>query len=193
MKAQEAHETIEEAFEGNHNKRVAILIAVIAATLAIAEMGGGQAKQDALNFNIEASNLWSFFQAKTIRQTVLRTAAETAEIEATAAAPAKAAAIAKQLDAWKTTVARYESEPGTGEGRKELTARAKAAEVRRDRALAADHDFELASGTLQLGIVLSSAAIITGVIWLAYAAVGLGLIGVVFVGVGLLAPTLLPF
>lgn len=193
MKASEAHEAIEESLEGHRNKRVAILIAVLAAMLAIAEMGGGQAKQDSLNANIEASNLWSFFQAKTIRQTVLRTASETAEVDAATAAPAKADALAKRLAAWKATIARYESEPDTGEGRKELMTRAKAAEAQRDRALAADGKFEIASGALQLGIVLASAAVITGALWLAFTALGLGLVGAAFIGLGLLAPTLLHF
>lgn len=190
MKASEAREAIEESLEGYRNKRVAILIAVLAALLAIAEMAGGQAKQDSLNANIEASNLWSFFQAKTIRQTVLRTAAETAEVDAAAAAPARADAIARRLGAWRATIARYESEPDTGEGRKELMARARAAEAHRDRALAADGKFDIASGSLQLGIVLASAAVITGALWLAFTALGLGLVGVAFIGLGLLAPTL---
>ncbi|NDA67573.1 MAG: DUF4337 family protein, partial [Verrucomicrobia bacterium] len=125
MKAHEAHETIEETLEGHRNKRVAILIAILAAMLALAETGGGQSKQDALNANIEASNLWAFFQAKTIRQTVLRTAAEALEIEAPTLG-AQGEAAAKRMDAWKATIQRYESEPETGEGRRELMSRAKA-------------------------------------------------------------------
>src|SRR5919109_73545 len=65
------------------NKRVALLIAVLALILAFAETLGKGAQTGALAYNIEASNLWAFFQAKTIRQTVLRTAAE--EIEQLAA------------------------------------------------------------------------------------------------------------
>jgi hypothetical protein len=192
MKASEAHEHIEETFEGYRNRRVAILIAVLAAMLALAEMGGGQAKQDSLNFNIEASNLWSFFQAKTIRQTMLRTTAELAEL-LPAVPTERTEAFSKRLEAWKATVARYESEPDTGEGRRELMARAKAAEAQRDRALAADHVFELASGALQLGIVLASAAVITGALWLAFTAAGLGVVGAAFIVIGWTAPTLIHF
>jgi hypothetical protein len=191
MKASEAHEHIEETLEGYRNRRVAILIAVLAAMLALAEMGGGQAKQDSLNANIEASNLWSFFQAKTIRQTMLRTSAELVEL--LPAAADRTEAFAKRLEAWKSTVARYESEPDTGEGRRELMARAKAAEAQRDHALAADHVFELASGALQLGIVLASAAVITGALWLAFTAAGLGVVGAAFIVIGWTAPTLIHF
>ncbi len=193
MKAREAHETIDETLEGHRNKRVAILIAILAAMLAIAETGGSQSKQDSLNANLEASNLWAFFQAKTIRQTVLRTAAEGLEIEAPALPPGQADAAAKRLGAWKATAARYESEPETGEGRRELMARAKSAEARRDRSLAADHTFEIASGALQIGIVLASAAVITGAMWLAFTAIGLGLLGAGFIGLGAFAPTLVHF
>lgn len=193
MKAREAHETIDETLEGHRNKRVAILIAILAAMLALAETGGSQAKQDALNANIEASNLWAFFQAKTIRQTVLRTASESLEIEMRTLASAQVEAATKRMDAWKATAQRYESEPETGEGRRELMGRAKAMEAKRDRALAADHVFEIASGALQIGIVLASAAVITGAIWLAFTAIGLGLIGAAFVTLGFIAPTAVHF
>lgn len=189
IKAREAHETIDGTLEGHRNKRVAILIAILAAMLALAETGGSQSKQDALNANIEASNLWAFFQAKTIRQTVLRTATELLEIEMPTMASSQTDAAKKRMDAWKATAQRYESEPETGEGRRELMSRAKAIEARRDRALAADHVFEIASGALQIGIVLASAAVITGAIWLAFTAIGLGLVGAAFVALGFFAPT----
>ena len=63
------------------NKRIALLVAILAALLAVSEMGGKSSQTNALASHIDASNLWSFFQSKTIRQTTLRTAAE--EVEAT--------------------------------------------------------------------------------------------------------------
>ena len=58
------------------NKKIALLVAVLAALLAISETGGKSSQTNALASHIDASNLWSFFQAKTIRQTTMRTAAE---------------------------------------------------------------------------------------------------------------------
>ena len=58
------------------NKRIALLVAVLAAFLAISEMGGKSSQTNALTSQVEASNLWNFFQAKTIRQTIVRTAAD---------------------------------------------------------------------------------------------------------------------
>src|SRR5438270_13189958 len=99
------------------NKGIALLISVLALVLAFSETLGKSAQTAALSLNIEASNLWAFFQAKTIRQTVLRTAAEQSAIAASSE-QAK-----KQMEAWKKTAERYQSEPETGEGRNELAAR----------------------------------------------------------------------
>jgi hypothetical protein len=168
------------------NKKVALLIAVLALVLAFAETLGKAAQTSALAFHIESSNLWSFFQAKTIRQTTIRTAAEEMEAQYGDKAPE---AVRKQVDAWKKTAERYQSEPETNEGRKELMARAKEGEAKRDRAAAAYHHYELASAAVQIAIVLASAQIITGVaalLWIAYA---LGGIGVAFSLIGLFWPT----
>jgi hypothetical protein len=130
--------------------------------------------------------LWSFFQAKTIRQTTMRTAAEQLEAQYGDKAPAP---VAKQVENWKKTAERYQSEPETGEGRKELAARAKDTEKKRDRALAAYHQYELASAAVQIAIVLASAEIITGVAALLWISAGLGLVGVAFCLIGFFAPT----
>ena len=64
-----------------------------------------------------------------------------------------------------------------------------AAEEKRDRSLAAYHHYEVASAAVQIAIVLASAAIITGVMALAWIGGGLGLVAVAFSLIGLLAPT----
>jgi hypothetical protein len=174
------------------NKKIALLIAILAAFLAVSETLGKSAQTEALSRNIEASNLWAFFQAKTIRLTTLRTAAESLEVDAAlAATPEARAVIEKRVASWKKTADRYDSEPDTQEGRKELAARAKDAEKKRDRALAAYHQYEVASGALQIAIVLASANVITGAVFLMWGALGLGAIGVIFSMIGLLAPTAL--
>ena len=63
------------------NKKIALLISVLALVLAFSETLAKGAQTAALSDNIEASNLWTFFQAKTIRSTTLRTAVETLELE----------------------------------------------------------------------------------------------------------------
>jgi hypothetical protein len=170
---------------GDHggNKRVALLISVLALVLAFSETLGKSAQTLALAYNIEASNLWAFFQAKTIRQTVLRTAAEQTEVYGADADGQK------QVKKWKDTAQRYQSEPETGEGRDQLAARAKEAEKKRDTSMAAYHHYELASAAVQIAIVLASASIIAEIIALAWIAVGLGVLGVVFCVIGFFFPT----
>src|SRR5437868_9640330 len=108
------------------NKGVALLISVLALVLAFSETLGKSAQTTALNANIEAANLWAFFQAKTIRQTVLRTAAEGLELSPSNESNKK------QIAKWKETVQRYQNEPDTGEGRDQLVARVKDVEKKRD-------------------------------------------------------------
>ena len=119
----EAHEEMEHAEHAEHashsNRRIALVIAVLALFLAFSETLGKSAQTAALSENIEVSDLWAFFQAKTIRQTVLRTAAEFKQIELASLNDAAAkAAMTKQIDDWKKTVDRYESDPESKEGRK---------------------------------------------------------------------------
>jgi hypothetical protein len=189
----EAHEQVEQAEHIEHaagaNKKIALVIAVMALLLAFSETLGKSAQTAALSENIEASDLWNFFQAKTIRQTVLRTAGEFKTIELAAITdPATKAAMEKQIAEWQKTAARYRSEPETKEGTTELSERAKDAEHERDTLLARYHNYELASAAFQIGIVLCSAAVITGMVVLAWLAGGIAVIGIGFMGLGLLAP-----
>jgi hypothetical protein len=188
-----AHEHAERAEHVEHmagsNKRIALLIAVIALFLAFAETLGKSAQTAALSDNVEASNLWAFFQAKTIRITTLRTAVDSRKIDAGAATdPALKDALNKQIERWSSTAARYEDEADPPEGRKQLMARAKEAEHRRDTSLAKYHHYEVASAVFQIGIVLASATVITGMMALTYLAGGLALAGLAFMGIALFAP-----
>lgn len=189
-----AHESMEHAEHAHHasssdNKRIALLIAVIALFLALSETLGKGAQTEALSRNIEASNLWAFFQAKTVRMTTVRTAAEglQTELEKEADAAFKTNAN-KRIEFWQKTAQRYDDEPETNEGRKQLVARAKYAEEKRDTSLAKYHHFEVASAAFQIGIVLASATIITGMVLLSWGALALAAIGIGFTAIGLFAP-----
>ncbi len=175
------------------NKKVALLIAVLALALAFSEMLGKNAEKASMQANIEANNLWAFFQAKTIRRAMAQNLSELVQIDAATADEARKAAIARQVDTWGKLAARLESEPETNEGRRELMARAKAAEKTRDLQNQKNEGFEIASAILQVAIVVASAMIITGIAWLAYAAGGLGIIAICLMAVAQFAPTILPF
>jgi len=193
-----AHEQMEQAEHAEHaahsNKGIALLISVLALFLALSETLGKSAQTEGISFNVEASNLWAFYQAKTIRQTSLVVAADALTVNLpTITDPALKQATTKQIEAWKATAARYESEPKPtgGEGRRELSARAIKAQEERDLALAKYHHFEYASAAFQIGIVLASATIITGLMALAFGAGGLGVVGLIVMCFGLFAPNVL--
>jgi hypothetical protein len=190
-----AHESMEHAEHAEHasgeNKKIALLIAVLALFLAISETLGKGAQTEAISKNVEAANLWAFFQAKSVRRTVVQTAAEQGKLTlGSATDDALKAAVQKQIEDWQKTAARYRSEPETGEGTEQLAAKAKHAEHERDEATAKYHHFELASAAFQIGIVLASATIITGMLALAYVGGVLTLAGIVMTALGLWWPHL---
>jgi Domain of unknown function (DUF4337) len=189
----------------SRNKKIALLIAIIALFLAFSETLGKSAQTAALSFNVEGSNLWAFYQAKTIRQTALQAATEVLKVERLKAEgqpnDAIKTATAERIDNWTKTTARYESEPKEreahkqvnldppyGEGRRELMGLALAAEAKRDTALARYHHYEVASAAFQIGIVLASATVITGMIVLSWLSGALAVVGLAFMAIGLWAP-----
>jgi hypothetical protein len=191
-----AHESMEQADQAkeasNENKKIALLIAVIALCLALSATLGKGAQTESISKNVEASNLWAFFQAKSIRRTVVQTTAEREKLGlSTAGDDASKASAQKQIDDWQKTAARYRSEPETGEGTEQLSERAKHAEEERDLATAKYHHFELGSAAFQIAIVLASAAIITGIMALAWISGILTLAGVAITAFGAFQPHLL--
>ncbi len=192
----EAHEQLEQAEHAEHaahsNRRIALLIAVLALFLSFSETLGKSAQTEAIDANVKSADTWAFFQAKDVRRTVVNAAAdETTLLGASLTDPAAKAAVEKQVEAWRATAARYESDPKTGEGRKELAVRAKAQEEDRDHALAKYHHYEIASAAFQIGIVLCSAAVITGIVALVWFAGLLGAAGLAVMLLGVFAPHLL--
>jgi Domain of unknown function (DUF4337) len=192
----EAHEKLEQVENAEHaggvNKKIALLIAVMALFLSLSEMLGKSANTEAITLNIKVSDTWNFFQAKNIRRTVVLSAAEEMKVETIRVSDNTAkAAMNKQIDEWQKTAARYRSEPETREGTTELAERAMEAEHQRDTALARYHNYEIASAAFQIGIVLCSAAVITGMFLLAWVAGGVAVLGIAFTTLGLFAPHML--
>lgn len=192
----DVHESMERAEEAektaSEDKKIALLIAILALFLSFSETLGKGAQTEAIDLNVRSADTWAFFQAKDVRRTTLNVAADqTALLTAGVTDQATKDAISKQIDTWRKTAARYESDPKTGEGRKELAARAKAEEEDRDLAMVKYRHYELSSAAFQIGIVLSSATVITGILALAWLAGALGVVGLVLMSFGVFAPHLL--
>ncbi len=188
-----AHENLDHAEHAQHaghsNKKIALLISVLALFLAFSETLGKNAQTTALSDTVTTNDLWAFYQAKHIRGTILRAGAEQMKIEVERATdPAVKARLGKTAKDWLDTAARYDDDPKGGEGRKQIQAKAKTTEHKRDLALARYHQFEVASAAFQIGIVLASAEVITAMAALGWLAGLLGLAGLGFTAVGLWAP-----
>ena len=187
------HENLEHAEHVEHashsNKKIALLISVLALFLAFSETLGKNAQTTALSDTVAANDLWAFYQAKHIRGTILRAGAEHMRIETDRATePAVKTRLAKTADNWIKTATRYDDDPQSGEGRKQLAEKAKQSEEKRELSMARYHHYEVASAAYQIGIVLASAEVITGMIALAYLSGLLGVAGLVFTTIGLWAP-----
>ncbi len=167
--AADAAEAISDAAEQERSendrfrRRAAVAIGVLAMLLAISGLGGGNATKEMLNANIQASDTFAFYQAKNIRQTSNQLAADQLEafllVNPGVSADARTT-IQSQIDTYRATVARYESEPATGEGKQELLVKAQAYEQRRDRAAKQDPNFDYAQALYQISIVLGSVSIV---------------------------------
>jgi len=148
--------------------RAAVVIAVLAVLLAISNLGGDNATKETINNNIKASDTWAFYQAKNIRQTDYRLAAD--QLQATLALHGDSigadaqSSINSLIGRYRDTADRYETEPGTGpcggEGKKELLACATDYEQKRDHAIKQDPNFDYSTALFQIAIVLGSVAIL---------------------------------
>jgi hypothetical protein len=181
MEAAEAAEMMDKDRERDTFKqRAAIAIAFFAMVLAICSLGGSNAGKEALNNNVMASNYFNFFQAKNMRQTAVELAADELELgwlNDPALPEATKQAMRQRLDQYRKTITRYESEPDTREGKKELLGRARDHEVLRDHALKQDPYFDYAEALLQIAIVLISVAIVADLAWLSFMGGAIGIIG----------------
>ncbi len=181
------------------NKKIAIFISLIALLLALAETFAKGAQTNQISYNVEASNLWSFYQAKTIRQTTLNTAADQMEVDISLAqSPATKALLQKRAEEWRKVASRYQSEPmkndkgdDVGEGRTELSKRAIAAAKLRDVYADKYHLFEIASAMFQIALVLTSVYLLTSTAILLWGSGLLCAAGFALSIIGLVAPQLI--
>ena len=126
------------------------VITVLAALLAINTYIASGNSSKVLNNTIKANDTWAFYQAKSIKQTLAEMAYDTAVDK-------KDFAKAEKL---KAKIDRYESEPATGEGKKELSAKARALEAERDEIKKSGPWMTFAGSSFQIAIVLLSASIL---------------------------------
>jgi hypothetical protein len=168
------HETIEE--HAHHSdpwaRGVAVLVSVLAAVLAMTEIGGKAAQTAYLTHHVALSNDWAFYQAKNLRSVVRSSEADLLASLPNAQDPAIQARI-KQAQEYS---ARMRDDPEGGEGMKQLAITAKEQETERDEAAHRYHSYEYAVGALEIAIVLASVSVVTRIRSMT---VGAGVIGAI--------------
>ncbi len=171
-----AREGIEHAdhaasHEGVSSARViAVLIAILAAALAISELGEKSAMTAYLTSHIAVSDDYAYYQEKHVRQTTVQTEEALLLSLPNAADPA----IQARIKGAREEQARLADSPKTGQGMKQLLEQADHERERRDHAAHLAHHLEISVGGLQIAIVLASVAVVTRVNALAWAGAALG-------------------
>jgi hypothetical protein len=163
---QEAHEVAETVVEAGHGhggahphdpstpdgafrRNVGLLIGVLACLMAITTVAGANMMKQTINANIEASDTYAFYQAKTLRQQVWLASSDTMEALRLAVPDLPPAAKAF-IDA-RQEAAR----------KQELLRKAAAAIAQRDAAREHNEWFEIAEAMLQIAVVVASTAVLT--------------------------------
>lgn len=157
-------------------RQMAVVVSILAASLAISEIGAKSSQTAYLSHNILVSDTWNFFQAKNLRASLRNAEADLLESMPGAAEPA----IQEKIKRVRAEEARMRDDPQGGDGMKQLRARAKHEEEERDHAFHTYHGYELAAGALQIAIVLSSASVVTKIKSLGFMAGAIGVGAIAF-------------
>jgi hypothetical protein len=173
-----AHEELEHAAHGHRgtsHTRPAVIIGIMAAALALTEFAAKDAQTNYLTNHIAASDTWAQYQAKSVRRTVLSSEAELLESLSTTSDPV----IKKRIADARANADRMGSEPGA-DGMEQLSEKAHAQEEVRDHELHRTHTLEIASGGLQIAIVLASISVVIDLPLFMIASIALGVVSVVY-------------
>ena len=143
------------------------VITILASLLAINTLMGGSNGGKVLNNTIDANNTWAFYQAKSIKQTLAEQSLDDAVVRKDVV----------KIEKLKAKIERYESDPASGEGKKELMAKAR--NLENDRAVAKSRSpwYTYAGSLFQIAVVLLTASILAVNSRLYSASIGVGVFG----------------
>jgi len=153
--------------EAKIKDKAGLIINVFALLLAVNAWYGGTLSSTVLNNTIKANDMWAFYQAKSMKQTM----AEYARDDALRAKDMN------RVIELEIRIDRYENEPR--EGKRDLMIKAQKLEADRDEAKKRSPWIGYASTAYQMSIVLLSASILAvsmPLFWGSFVVAGLGLI-----------------
>jgi hypothetical protein len=167
-------EELEEIKAKSFTRRVALTTAIFAAILAISSLGGSKAMKEMILSQQQASNQWSYYQAKAGREHFYRGQKMRLELDLLEKESLKPQIRQRYEDLLKemaTQAERY------GNDRKAIEKDARKLEHERDLARSKDPYFEFSEALLQIAIVMASVAILSqsrAIFGVALAAASLG-------------------
>jgi len=136
--------------EAQIKDKAGLVIVVMALFMAITTYFANQHSGAVMKNMLKATDTYAFFQAKSIKGSIAEGQLE----------DAKAKGDKARVEKLEAKIARYETDEKSGEGKKELLAKAQAYEAARDQAARHSPWLTFASMAFQLAIVLLSASII---------------------------------
>ena len=163
--------------EAQIKDRAGWVITVIALLLAITTYVANGFSSKILTNTIKANDTWNFYQAKSIKQSIAEGQLEDAKDP-------------KRREQLEAKIARYESDPAKGEGKKELMAKALQIEAERDDAKKHTPWLTFAGMAFQLAIVLLSASILAVSKRMFWGSIGVSIFGTMLLtqGIWLIIP-----
>jgi uncharacterized protein HemX len=155
--------------EAKIKDKAGMVINVFALLLAVNVWYGGKLSSTVMNNTIKASDVYNFYQAKSLKQSLAEQNLYEAQRNGDKA----------RAEEMKTKIEKYESDPKSGEGKKELLAKANKLEAERDDAKLRSPWIGYASTAYQMAIVLLSASILAvsmSLFWSSFVVAGIGLL-----------------
>lgn len=166
--------------------RGAIAIATYALLLSIGSILSNTNSGRVLNATLEINDTWAFYQAKSIKQAIAQASVDEIDIFllGTGISPEAKTFAEERARRHKTNVARYETDPAAGDGKKELAVKANALQREREEAKSRSFYYSLSTALLQIGIVLSSTSILAISMEMLYVSIGFACAGVTLMANG---------
>jgi hypothetical protein len=161
--------------EAQIKDKAGLVIVVMALFMAVTTYFANSHSGAVMKNMLKATDTYAFYQSKSIKQSIAEGQLE----------DARAKGDQTRVQKLEAKIARYESEPATGEGKKELLAKAQAFEKARDDASKHSPWLTFASMAFQLAIVLLSASIIAVNNRMYQVSLGVSVIGVILLSQGI--------
>jgi hypothetical protein len=148
-------------------KKIAVSIAILAVFLSFIENKGDNAKTDSILLTTEASNQWSYFQSKSVKEHIAQSSINIMTVAD------KSVAGSRTILKLEENVARYAKE------KDEIKAKAESLQNEAEHNGGINDRCDLASLLIQIAIIFSSIAILAEIRWFWFGGILLGAAGCV--------------